>query len=60
MVKYQPVRFTIFIPQEIRDTDLMERVKRLAKKRRRSLSFLVLEAIEEYLEHHDAETAQVD
>lgn len=60
MAKYQPVRFTIFIPQEIRDTDLMERVKRLAKKRRRSLSFLVLEAIEEYLKHHSEDTENVD
>lgn len=53
-------RFTVFIGKEARDTDLPERLKRIAKKRRRSMSFIVVEAIEEYLERHSEETAEVD
>lgn len=53
-------RFTVFVGKEVRDTDLLERLKRLAKGRKRSLSFVVVEAMQEYLERHSEDKEKVD
>lgn len=60
MTEYKPERFTIAITKEVRDTDLMKRLKRLAKGRKRSMSFVVVEALQEYLKRHSEDTESVD
>jgi len=60
VTEYKPERFTIAITKEVRDTDLMKRLKRLAKGRKRSMSFVVVEAIQEYLARHGEDKAEVD
>lgn len=43
-------QLTIYIPKGVRDKDPIERLRKLAKKQRRSINFLVVEAILKYLE----------
>lgn len=45
-----PWQLTVYIPKEKRHEQLLERLKRIAQGQRRSLNFLVLEAVEKYLE----------
>jgi predicted transcriptional regulator len=42
-------QLTIYIPKGLRQERLLERLRKLARQRRRSLNFLVLEAILHYL-----------
>lgn len=42
-------QLTVYIPRELRRDDPIARLKRLAKQRQRSLNFLALEAIRQYL-----------
>ena len=41
--------FTIYVPRAKTEDKLMEKMAALAKKRDRSLSYVVIEAIEQYL-----------
>jgi len=43
-------QLTIYIPKEKRQDKLMERLRKLAQKQRRTVNFLVIEAILKYLE----------
>jgi len=42
--------FTIYVPKAQTENKLMEKMAALAKKQKRSLSYVVIEAIEQYLE----------
>jgi len=42
--------FTIYVPKARVEEKLVEKMQALAKKRDRSLSYVVIEAIEQYLE----------
>lgn len=42
--------FTIYVPKARVEDKLVEKMATLAKKRDRSLSYLVIEAIDQYLE----------
>jgi len=45
-----PSNFTIYVPRAKTEEKLIEKMQALAKKRDRSLSYVVIEAIEQYLE----------
>ncbi len=45
-----PWQLTVYIPKEKRHQQLLERLRKIAQEQRRSLNFLVLEAIERYLD----------
>jgi len=47
--RLQRTQLSVYIPREARKTRLIERLEELAHKRRRSLNFLVIEAIARYL-----------
>lgn len=53
-------RFTVFVGKEARDSGLLTRLKHLARKRRRSVSFMAVEAIEEYLKRHGEDKKEAD
>ncbi len=42
--------FTIYVPKARVEEKLIEKMAALAKKQKRSLSYVVIEAIEQYLE----------
>ena len=42
-------QLTIYVPKDLRQERPLERLRKLARQRRRSLNFLVLEAILHYL-----------
>ncbi len=44
-----PWQLTVYIPKEKRHEQLLERLKKIAQEQKRSLNFLVLEAVEKYL-----------
>ena len=46
---------TIFIPQRERDKQLLERLQKLAEKRDRSVNYLAVQAIVEYLEREEGQ-----
>ena len=48
-------QLTIYIPKELRGERPLERLRELAKRRKRSVNFLALEAILEYLRAQEAE-----
>ncbi len=54
MPKPIPGRFTVYLPDET----LLKRLEEIAKRRRRSVSFVAVEAIEEYLDRHEEETPE--
>ncbi len=58
MVKDATDRFTVHIPKDIREQRLLERLQEIAKSQRRSVSFMVVEAIREYLDRHDEEATK--
>lgn len=43
-------QLTVYIPKEKRTEQLLERLKRMAQQQRRSMNFLVVEALEQYLQ----------
>ena len=43
-------QLTVYIPKEKRTERLLERLKRVAQQQRRSMNFLVVEALEQYLQ----------
>lgn len=52
-------QMTVYVPKELREEDPIGRLERLAKKRQRSINFLVLEAIERYLDQPHPELADL-
>jgi len=46
---------TIYLTKEARQQRLLERLRRAARKQRRSLNFLVIEALKRYLEELERE-----
>jgi len=41
---------TIYLPQKYQESDVLERLEKLAKKHDRSINYLAVQAILEYLE----------
>ena len=46
-------KLAIYIPQSKQAAGIGERLRKLAKKKDRSINYLVVEAILEYLEHEE-------
>lgn len=46
-------QLTVYIPKSVREENLLERLEHLASQRRRSVNFLVVEAIRCYLQNAD-------
>jgi len=44
---------TIYVPQKHQDQDVLGRLQKLAKAKDRSVNYLAVQAIEEYLEKAD-------
>jgi len=42
-------QLTIYVPKELRGEKILERLKHLAQKQRRSMNFLAVEALLKYL-----------
>jgi predicted DNA-binding protein len=51
-----PWQLTVYIPKEKRHEQLLERLRKIAQEERRSLNFLVLEAVEKYLDEIEAKS----
>jgi predicted DNA-binding protein len=51
-----PWQLTVYIPKEKRHEQLLERLRKIAREERRSLNFLVLEAVEKYLDELEAKS----
>jgi hypothetical protein len=49
-----PWQLTVYIPKKKRHEQLLERLRKIAQEERRSLNFLVLEAVEKYLDELEA------
>lgn len=49
-----PWQLTVYIPKEKRHEQLLERLRKIAWEQKRSLNFLVLEAVERYLNELEA------
>ena len=47
-------QLTVYIPKELRRMDPIEKLRKLAKAQRRSLNFLAVEAILNYLKQQKA------
>ena len=47
--KMDKVQLTMYVPRRLADRKYPERLAKLAKKRDRSVSYLLLEAVDEYL-----------
>jgi hypothetical protein len=45
-----PWQLMVYIPKEKRTAQLLERLKRVAQQQRRSINFIVVEALEQYLQ----------
>lgn len=46
-------RLTLFLTKEARQEEIVERLRRLAKARKRSLNFVALEALLRYVEEEE-------
>ena len=44
---------TIYIPQKHRDQDVLKRLQKLAKQKDRSVNYLAVQALVEYLEREE-------
>ncbi len=44
---------TIYVPQKHQDEDVIDRLKKLARQKDRSVNYLAVQAIEEYLDKSD-------
>jgi len=42
-------QLTIYVPKELREERILERLKKLGEKQRRSMNFLAVEALLKYL-----------
>jgi predicted DNA-binding protein len=51
-----PWQLTVYIPKKKRHEQLLERLRKIARQERRSLNFLVLEAVEKYLDELEAKS----
>ncbi len=51
-----PWQLTVYIPKKKRHEQLLERLRKIAREERRSLNFLVLEAVEKYLDELEAKS----
>ncbi|MCS7198461.1 MAG: hypothetical protein NZ930_07285 [Candidatus Bipolaricaulota bacterium] len=49
-------QLTVYIPKEKRHKQLLERLRKIAREQKRSLNFLVLEAVEKYLDELEAKS----
>lgn len=49
-------QLTVYIPKAKRHGQLLERLKKIAQEQKRSLNFLVLEAVERYLTELEAKS----
>jgi len=47
-------QLTVYIPKSVREENLLGRLERLASQRRRSVNFLVVEAIRRYLQQENS------
>ncbi len=54
-----PWQLTVYIPKKKRHQQLLERLKRIAQEERRSLNFLVLEAVEKYLDELEGQKQEI-
>jgi len=48
-----PTTLSIYIPKSKKDRNVMERLEKLGKKQDRSINYLVVEAIVEYLKREE-------
>jgi len=55
----QPEKFTIHLNKEARGNLVYERLQKIGKEQRRSLSFIVLEAVYQYLESYDKDDSRL-
>lgn len=51
-----PWQLTVYIPKAKRHEQLLERLRKIAQEQKRSLNFLVLEAVEKYLDEIEMKT----
>lgn len=51
-----PWQLTVYIPKKKRHEQLLERLRKIAREQKRSLNFLVLEAVEKYLDELEAKS----
>lgn len=51
-----PWQLTVYIPKAKRHKQLLERLRKIAQEQKRSLNFLVLEAVEKYLDELEAKS----
>jgi len=54
MANKEQWQLTIYVPKDLRGERPLERLRELARKRRRSVNFLVIEAILQYLRAQEA------
>ena len=55
MARKRPLdKLSVYIPQDKQQANLGERLLRLAKKKDRSINYLVVEAIMQYLDREEA------
>lgn len=48
---------SVYLPKRIRQQDVFKRVRRIAERRNRSTNYIINEALKEYVEDKDMETA---
>ena len=48
-------QITVYIPQEARDNDLVERLENIADEKDRSVNYLTIKAIEDFISKHEDE-----
>ena len=53
-------RFYLRVNQEMRDNRVLERLREIGKKRKRSTSFLIREALLEYVHAQESKELSVD
>ena len=53
-------RFYLRVDQEMRDNRVLERLREIGKKRKRSVSFLIREALLQYVQDQETKDLPVD
>ena len=53
-------RFYLRVDQEMRDNHVLERLREIGKKRKRSVSFLIREALLQYVQDQESKDLSVD
>lgn len=46
-------RFSIYLPENTRNKNVLRRIERIAKKRNRSINYVINEALSEYVEERE-------